>query len=98
MAAAKQAQKRAYAEALRSQMAARAARKEGKGGEDGEGDARSSARAKGGSRPPSTRRPLAPNAAPPPSPGGASCALEGEGEWEHYMLREQRRLLSDVYL
>jgi hypothetical protein len=95
MAAAKQAQKRAYAEALRSQMAARAARKEG---EDGEGDARSSARTKGGSRPSSTRRPLAPNAAPPPSPGDASCALEGEGEWEHYMLREQRRLLSDVYL
>jgi DNA polymerase-3 subunit gamma/tau len=95
MAAAKQAQKRAYAEALRSQMAARAARKEG---EDGEGDARSSARAKGGSRPSSTRRPLAPNATPPPSPGDASCALEGEGEWEHYMLCEQRRLLSDVYL
>ena len=89
MAAAKQAQKLAYAEALRSQMAARAAGKEGNGGTH--------------ARPPSARRPLAPNAAqpPPPSPlAGASCAPEGEGEcqWERYMLREQRRLLSDVYL
>jgi hypothetical protein len=121
MIAAKEARKQEYAEALRSQMAARASCKGGKGTE--------------GSRARSLRRPLASNAVSvglslfsltplhcaslslslslslshtyavsrlrlsqvPPSPA-ASSVLDGEGEWERYMLGEQRRLLSDVYL